>query len=73
MDFRQHRKETVHHVSRPASRSRKLGHYRCFAREALGSGEHYRRQFHEGRAFVMEVVVIVILIIDLVFLFRGKG
>jgi hypothetical protein len=30
-------------------------------------------QFHEGRAFAMEVVVIVILILDLVFLFRGKG
>jgi hypothetical protein len=30
-------------------------------------------QFHEGRAFVMELVIIVILIIDLVFIFRGKG
>ena len=30
-------------------------------------------QFHEGRAFVMELVIIVILIIDVVFLFRGKG
>jgi len=30
-------------------------------------------QFHEGRAFVMELVIILILIIDLVFLFRGKG
>ena len=40
------------------------------------AGELYEfmmSQFHEGRAFVMEVVVIVILIIDLVFLFRGKG
>ncbi len=30
-------------------------------------------QFHEGRAFVMELVIILILIIDLVFIFRGKG
>ena len=30
-------------------------------------------QFHEGRAFVMELMIIVILIIDLVFIFRGKG
>ena len=30
-------------------------------------------QFHEGRAFVMELVIIVILLIDVVFLFRGKG
>jgi len=30
-------------------------------------------QFHEGRAFIMELVIIVILIIDLVFIFRGKG
>jgi hypothetical protein len=40
------------------------------------AGELYEfmmAQFHEGRAFAMEVVVIVILILDLVFLFRGKG
>ncbi len=40
------------------------------------AGELYEfmmSQFHEGRAFVMEVVVIVILIIDLFFLFRGRG
>lgn len=30
-------------------------------------------QFYQGRAFVMELVIIVILIIDLVFIFRGKG
>jgi hypothetical protein len=30
-------------------------------------------QFHEGRAFVMELVIILILVIDLIFLFRGKG
>ena len=30
-------------------------------------------QFHQGRAFVLELMVVIILIIDLVFLFRGKG
>jgi hypothetical protein len=29
-------------------------------------------EFHQSRAFVLEMVVIVILIIDLIFLFRGK-
>ena len=28
-------------------------------------------QFHQGRAFVLELTIVVILIIDLVFLFRG--
>jgi hypothetical protein len=30
-------------------------------------------QFHQGRAFILELMVVVILIIELVFLFRGKG
>ncbi len=30
-------------------------------------------QFHQSRAFVLEVLVVIILIIELVFLFRGKG
>ena len=30
-------------------------------------------QFHQGRAFVLELMVVIILIIDLVFLFRGKS
>jgi hypothetical protein len=30
-------------------------------------------QFHQSRAFVLELMVVVILIIDLIFLFRGKG
>ncbi|MFL6448621.1 MAG: hypothetical protein ACJ746_13160 [Bryobacteraceae bacterium] len=30
-------------------------------------------EFHQGRAFFLEVVVVVILIIEIVFLFRGKG
>ena len=29
-------------------------------------------QFHQSRAFVMELIIVVILIIDLVFLFRGR-
>ena len=30
-------------------------------------------QFHQSRAFFLEVVVVIILLIELVFLFRGKG
>jgi hypothetical protein len=30
-------------------------------------------QFHQSRGFFLEVVVVIILIIELVFLFRGKG
>jgi hypothetical protein len=30
-------------------------------------------EFHQQRAFVLEVMVVVILIIEIVFLFRGKG
>jgi hypothetical protein len=30
-------------------------------------------QYHQGRAFILELMVVVILIIELVFLFRGKG
>jgi len=29
-------------------------------------------QFHQSRAFVLELLVVIILIIDLFFLFRGK-
>ena len=29
-------------------------------------------QFHQGRAFVLELIVVIILVIELVFLFRGK-
>ena len=28
-------------------------------------------QFHQSRAFVLELMIVIILIIDLVFLFRG--
>jgi len=30
-------------------------------------------RFHQGRAFVLELMVVVILIIELVFLFRGRS
>lgn len=30
-------------------------------------------QFYQGRAFVLELLIVIILLIDLVFLFRGKG
>ena len=30
-------------------------------------------QFHQGRAFVLELLVVIILIIDLIFLFKGKS
>jgi len=29
-------------------------------------------QFQQGRAFVLELMVVVILVIELVFLFKGK-
>lgn len=40
------------------------------------AGELYRfmmDRFHQGRGFVLELMVVVILIIELVFLFKGKG
>jgi hypothetical protein len=35
--------------------------------------EFMRDQFHQSRAFVLEVMVVIILLIELVFLFRGKS
>jgi hypothetical protein len=29
-------------------------------------------QFHQSRAFVLELMVVIILIIDLIWLFRGR-
>jgi hypothetical protein len=34
--------------------------------------EFLSKQFHEGRGFVLELMVVVILVIELIFLFRGK-
>jgi uncharacterized Rmd1/YagE family protein len=39
------------------------------------SEELYRfmvEQFHQGRAFFLELLVVIILIIEFIFLFRGK-
>jgi hypothetical protein len=30
-------------------------------------------QFHQSRAFVLELMVVIILIIDLIYLFHGKA
>jgi hypothetical protein len=30
-------------------------------------------QFHQSRAFVLELMVVIILIIDLIWLFKGKS
>jgi hypothetical protein len=30
-------------------------------------------RFDRGRAFVLELLVVIILVIEIVFLFRGKG
>jgi hypothetical protein len=35
--------------------------------------EFMRDQFHQSRAFVLEVLVVIILLIELGYLFRGKG
>ena len=50
--------------------------YRALVEQKLESaGELYgfmMDRFYQGRAFVLELMVVVILIIELVFLFRGK-
>jgi len=50
--------------------------YRRLVDEKLNSaGELYQfmvDRFHQGRAFVLELLVVIILVIELVFLFRGK-
>jgi hypothetical protein len=51
--------------------------YKDLVQEKLKAAEDLYRfmvdQFHQSRAFVLELMVVVILIIDLVFLFRGRG
>src|SRR5262249_3790116 len=50
--------------------------YRNLVEEKLRTaGDLYRSmmdEFHQGRAFILELLVVIILIIDLAFLFRGK-
>ncbi len=59
--------------------ARKIGvtDYRDLVDEKLKTaGELYQsmvEEFHQARAFILEAVVVAILIIELVFLFRGKG
>ena len=59
--------------------ARKIGvnDYRDLVDEKLkAAGDLYEAmvgEFHQARTFLLEVMVVAILIIDLVFLFRGKG
>jgi len=50
--------------------------YKELVHRKLGTAEGLYKfmveQFHQGRGFVLELVVVIILIIELVFLFRGK-
>jgi hypothetical protein len=50
--------------------------YRIPVEQKLQSAyEHYSfmmDRFYQGRAFVLEAMVVVILIIELIFLFKGK-
>ena len=51
--------------------------YKKLVRQKLDTAEDLYKfmveQFHQGRAFILELMVVIILIIDLVFLFRGKS
>jgi hypothetical protein len=51
--------------------------YRNLVDQKLNTaGELYRfmmDRFYQGRAFVLELMVVVILIIELIFLFRGRS
>jgi len=51
--------------------------YKNLVKQKLDTAEKLYRfmvdQFHQGRAFVLELLVVVILIIEIVFLFKGKG
>jgi hypothetical protein len=62
---------------RMAARRVGVNDYRDSVDEKLrtaGELYHYMMdQFHQGRAFVLELMVVIILIIDLFYLFRGKS
>jgi hypothetical protein len=64
-------------VYRLAARKIGVNDYRDLVDEKLKTaGEVYEAmvgEFHQARAFVLELMVVAILIIELVFLFRGKG
>jgi hypothetical protein len=61
-------------VYRLASQKVGVADYRSLVEQKLRTaGELYTfmvDQFHEGRAFVMELMIVIILIIDLIFLFK---
>ena len=54
-----------------------VGDYRNLVTEKLSTArdlyESMVNEFHQQRAFFLEVMVVVILLIEIVFLFRGKG
>jgi len=62
-----------------SSASGKIGviDYRNLVEEKLrAAADLYRSmmdEFHQGRAFLLELMVVIILLIDLAFLFRGKS
>jgi hypothetical protein len=62
---------------RMAARRVGVNDYRDSVEEKLRTaGELYHHmmdEFHQGRAFVLELMVVIILIIDLFYLFRGKS
>jgi uncharacterized Rmd1/YagE family protein len=49
--------------------------YKNLVQKKLDTAEDLYRfmvdQFHQSRAFVLELMVVIILIIDLIYLFRG--
>jgi hypothetical protein len=51
--------------------------YKDLVQQKLSTAENLYKfmveQFHQGRAFVLELLIVIILIIDLIFLFRGKS
>jgi len=51
--------------------------YKNLVNEKLKTAENLYRflvdEFHQSRGFILELMVVVILVIELVFLFRGKG
>jgi hypothetical protein len=64
-------------VYRLAARKVGVNDYRYLVDQKLKTaGELYEAmaaEFHQARAFLLEAMVVAILILELVFLFRGKG
>lgn len=53
-----------------------VGDYRRLVEDKLRTGgelyDFMMNEFHQGRAFVLELMIVIMFLIDLVFLFRGK-